>query len=303
MKKLFAFLLIGISAFTLAGCDTVSSSLDKDDVFIEMPEDYEYTKVISYDQYSRSITFDNLNKSLRGVKMDLYTIANSIQTNTIAIATYDTKTGERIGAGKTKISPTMNPLLSASGTEMLYIRGNKAYVDINASYSVTTTYGGTKTTTYAIVDKYHMDMPEDDTNGMNSFFGIDPTNPNTEGFVNPYTFLNALKDGGLIQDESTVIKTARSGGKTFFKIEFANPQLLNQGLINYEFIIVMNGRKFIGLYMHVKGDMGDGNTYYIGATIVPFTGKLDVPTEFTGYEKTMEQFMEDVKNSMMNAAK
>ena len=300
MKKWTSFLLIGVAMFGLTGCDTVSSSLDKDDVYIEMPEDYEYTKVISYDEYSRSMTFDNLNKSLRGVKMDLYTIASgNVQTDTIAIATYDNKTGERIGAGKTTISSTYNPLIKASGGEMMYVRGDKAYVDINARYIVTSPVGGsTYTTDVTINDKYHMDLPIADTNGMGSFFGIDPTNPNTEGFVNPYTFVNAMKEGGLIQDEGTVIKTARDGVRTFFKIEFANQYYLNPALIEYEFIIVMNGRKFAGLYMHVKGDMGNNQTYYIGATIVPFSGKLEVPTEFSGYEKTVDQFIADISKGV-----
>ena len=299
MKKLFTFLLIGVSAFALAGCDTVSTSLDEDDVNIEMPEDYEYTKVISYDEYSRTLTFQNLTQALRGVKMDLYTIGGGVTTDTIAIATHDFKTGERIGAAKSKISSTFNPMIRANGNQMMYVRGNRAYVGINASYTVS---AASTTKTYSIIDKYHMDLPEDDTNGMGAFFSIDPTDPNTEGFVNPYTFVDAMKEGGMIQDPDTVIRTAREGGRTFFKIEFANPTYLNQGLIEYEFIVVMNGRKFDGLYMHVKGDAGNNNTYYIGATIIPFSKRYDdVPTEFTGYEKTMEQFIQDVQNSMMNA--
>ena len=299
MKKFLAFLLIGISAFALAGCDTVSSSLDEDDVYIEMPDEINYTKVISYDEYSRTLTFQDLTKALSGVKMDIYTSGGGIQTDTIAIATRDSKTGERIAAGKTKISSRFNPLIRANGNQMMYVRDDTSYVDINATYTVSAM---STTKTYSIVDKYHIDLPKDDTNGMASFFSIDPTDPNTEGFVNPYTFVNAMKEGGLIQDPDTVIKTARQDGRTFFRIEFANMYALNQGLIEYDFVVVMNGKKFNGLYMHVKGDAGNNSTFVIGATIVPYTKKYnDVPTEFQGYEKTMEQFIEDAKKSMMSA--
>ncbi len=300
MKKFATFLLAIIPMFALTGCDTVSSSLDEDDVYIEMPDDIQYTTVISYDEYSRTMTFENLANALKGVKMDLYTISD-IVTDTIAIATYDAKTGERIGAGKTKISSTFSPLIRASGNQMMYVRGDTAYVDIDATYTVTVPISGAKTSTYSIVDKYHMNMPHDDTNGMGSFFSIDPTDPNTEGFVNPYTFLNELKEGGMIQDPNTVIKTAREGGRTFFKIEFANVDALNSGIIEYEFIVVMNGRKFVGLHMRVKGDMGNNRTYIIKGQIVPFSGKLDVPLEYVGFDKTLEQFLKDVQNAAMNA--
>lgn len=301
MKKFKTILIALASIFALTGCDSVSADLDKDDVFIEMPEDYEYTKMVSYNEYSRFVTYGGIKDALSHFKMDMYTIASGIQTDTIAIATKDNKTGEPIAAGKTKIS-SYNPMMKVSGTVMQYVRGAKSYVDVDTSYTIN--YNGLKT--MYNVDKYHMDLPDIEERGIGTVFFDDGSDPNSSGFVTPYTFLDALKEGGLIQDESTMIKVARNGSKTFYRIEFANPLQIDPGLVEYDFILVMNGRKFAGLYMHIKGTMyttGRSESYYVGATIVPFDGKLSIPEQFTGYEKTLEQYISDFNNRMANLYK
>lgn len=273
MKKSIFIFLILMMVFVLAGCEQPSMSLDKNDVKLaETPDDYEFTKVVSYSTFSKYITYTLVEENMRQAKMSLTIIGSgSIQINTMALLGADPRTGERIGQSKTSIS-CYNPMFGVKGSQIAFIRGNKNYIDENIYY-----YSGSKKST--IADKYYMDIPES-SDSIKAFLSS-----SEDDFVSVMTLVNELKEGGLIEDPDTVIKKATKKGITYYKIEFGRTNEYFAGVEKYLFIIAMNGKKLYGIRARV--DMAD-NGSSVGATLYcdlrPVKkAKFEVPTEFDGY--------------------
>lgn len=273
MKKSIFIFLILMMVFVLAGCEQPSMSLDKNDVKLaETPDDYEFTKVVSYSTFSKYITYTLVEENMRQAKMSLTIIGSgSIQINTMALLGADPRTGERIGQSKTSIS-CYNPMFGVKGSQTAFIRGNKNYIDENIYY-----YSGSKKST--IADKYYMDIPES-SDSIKAFLSS-----SEDDFVSVMTLVNELKEGGLIEDPDTVIKKATKKGITYYKIEFGRTNEYFAGVEKYLFIIAMNGKKLYGIRARV--DMAD-NGSSVGATLYcdlrPVKkAKFEVPTEFDGY--------------------
>ena len=296
LNNVFAIGLIAFSIVSLTGCDSVSASLDKNDVKLaDAPSRTEFSSLpeITYQEYSRYVTYTIISEAMINIKMTVWTISNSIISDTIAIATKDNKTGERIGASKTKLSDSSG-LFNLSGNQSSYIRGGKSYIDTSFRYT-------TGTNSVSISDKYHMDLPEGDERGVGTFFNNSSADPNNAGFVSPYTLIEELKEGCMIEDATTVIRKARVDGITYYNVEFGNLPSIADNLTEVYFVIAMNGKKFYGMRYYCTITDPEGHSSYLHFDARPFTGTLEVPYEFTGYEKTLEEYMEEMQRKIMEA--
>lgn len=297
-KNIFAIALTAISVVTMTGCEGVSASLDKNDVkLFNTPTKSEFTSLpeVSFGEYSRYVTYTIIADAMTNVKMAIWTAASSITCDTIAIATKDKKTGERIGASKTKLGDTSG-LFNLKGNQSSYIRGGKSYVETNFSYTTN------KTTVY-ISDKYHMVLPQGDERGVGTFFNNSSADPNNAGFVSPYTLIEELKEGCMIEDSTTTIRKKKVEGITYYGIEFGDLPRIADNVTEIFFVLAMNGKKFYGMRYNCTITDPQGHSSYLHFDAKPFTGTLDVPYEFSGYDKTLEQYMEDMQRKMMDAYK
>ena len=306
MKRLCHIFLSLLSCVSLAGCNTgmnggsVSDSLDKHDVYLaDMPQDYEFTDLVSYDNFSKYVAYNAINEALMNAKFYISFIGNGISISGMAIASVDAKTGERIGAYKGEIEG-ISQVQGMNGKMNTYIRGSRSYSDFNLSLYYAD-YNTSKRKTANISGKYYMDIPSSDEKGVGSFFG-DNAAENPE-FVNPYFFVETLKeDNGLIQDSGTSITKARMDGIDYYRITFASGFYGHLGISESEFTIAMNGKRIYGLAIkNVYTLQGSTSKMYSTVHMRPFTGKLTyVPETFDGYNMSYEQYMDYLSNEIMN---
>ncbi len=292
MKKSYLLLILMLCiTLMLTSCNSVSSSLDKNDAKItDVPEDYEFTKVISYDSYSKYITYTLIEENLRNVKMSISLVGSgSVTMDSLALMGTEKKTGERIGMAKTTIG-CYNPYMGMKGNQSTYIRGYKSYNDVNLTHY----YNGKKV---SIADKYYMDIPAQE-DSIKSFLSS-----SDDDFITIYDFVNELKEGGMIQDPDTVIKTARANGLTYYKIEFSRSLGYFSMIEDYYFLIVMNGKRFYGLKCKVNmNDTKEAVGAQLIVSIRPIKDSFDVPTEFSGYI-SYDEYIKNLTNKMMNLYK
>ncbi len=300
MKKLFSLLALGlISTFCLTGCnDSVSTSLDKNDVTLKNLLDIEFTKVISYNEYSKYCAYDAINKAFANAKFRISFIGSGMNLSANAIASVDAKTGERIGACKATLGNTYGAISGLTGKQMTYIRGSKSYSEFNFTLFYQDIVNGTGKHTTQYAGKFYMDIPAKDEKGVGSFFGNNAAeNPE---FVSPYFFIDTLKENGLISDNETVIKKARSEGIDYYRVEFTTSFLDPLGIQECEFTLAMNGKKVYGMAIEVKYTMDGKTSFYSTVHMRPFTGTYkDVPTSFSGYDMSYEEYL----NGIAEAAK
>ena len=306
MKKLFAVLSLSlIGAFCLSGCGVpkVSASLDKNDVKLpDCPNENEFTKVITYESFSKAVVYEKINKALSNAKYNIYFIGNGVEVDSIAIASVDKK-GERIGACKTKIKAIGNPMFGMNGDQMTYIRGRTSYTSMSVSiYEYDPISNSTKKGNFSA--KYHMDIPASDVKGVGSFFGdVAAENPN---IVNPYFFIDTLKENGVISDNKTTIKTKKVDNITYYLVQFSSDFLTPLCVSENTFIIAMYNKSIYGMKLRTKYYLeNDPETYlYSGVALMPFTGTLkDVPTSFGGYEMTMEEYFKALQDRIVEILK
>ena len=186
---------------------------------------------------------------------------------------------------------------------MTYIRGKTSYTDVNLKLSIYDPISK-QTKNGNISEKYHMDIPTSDEKGVGSFFGDNSAeNPN---MINPYFFLDTLKANGVIQDQSTVIKKAKAGNITYYKVEYSNSWYDGLGIEECTFILGMNGKNVYGMKVHLKYHLENDpeTSMYSNVVMMPFTGKYkDVPTSFSGYEMTIEEYFDELTKKFMDLLK
>ena len=292
MKKIFFVILLLLCIFSLSGCTkSVSNSVDKNDVkLVDVPEDEDFTKEVSFTDFSKYVAYQTINDAFKNAKYDIWTL-NQVEMSSIAISSVDKKTGERIAISKTKITCN-NPFTGYNGNAMSYVRGNRYYSSQNltAYYNASS---GKRTATYS--GKYYQDIPATDEKGVGSFFGDNAAE--NAVFTNPYNMIEQLKEGGII--EGGTIYKARANGYTYYKVVFSADIYNSYSITKFYLLFVMNGRKPVGMRMRVGITQGD-MTNYLHVTMVPFKGNLDsVPETFEGYDQTLEEFMNGLSSKMV----
>ena len=305
MKKTGLLLLSFFHLVTLAGCNhlSISANAKLDDtsdfkyiqnLYIE--EEVKFNKMVSYNEYSKYVTLATIKEAMSHIKIDMYTIANGITTDTVGLISADDKTGELIGASKTTVKQPYGLFAIVNGSQTSYIRGNTSYVDTH--YKIKKS----NNTTISLDEKYHMDIPDDNeyTKGVGSFFSINSADPNQNGFVSPYTFLDELKDNGLIQDQSTQIYVGSKNGITYYKIEFTNISVKFNEVTKHTFVLAMYKKQFYGLNLKEEFKIkGTDSTGILSFRVRPFSKTLkNVPTTFIGYQMTLEEYMNKLKQAI-----
>ena len=302
MKKLFSTLiLVATASFCLTGCNnSVSASLDKKDAVFVVPEDYEFTKVVSYNEYSKYCVYNTINNTLKNAKFRISYLGGGINMSATAIASVDGKTGERIGASKITFAKGASVLYGLTGSQMTYIRGAKSYSSFDFNFFTANPTNGARKTG-SLSGKYYMDIPSSDEKGVGTFFG-DNSAENPE-FINPYFFLDKLQENGLISEGGTEIKKARKDGIDFYLIDFGIGFYDQFGITECEFILAMNGKKVYGVHLDLKYTQAN-MTSYSYVYMKPFTGTLkDVPTSFEGYDMSFEEYSKKLADEVAKTAR
>ena len=292
MKKTILLVLSFFCILFLTGCGA-SSSLDKNDAKILVPLDYEFTDVISADSFSKAVAYDAMNKIIKSSKMYIRTSGPGVSTSGVGIISTDKKTGEAIGACKTTTTSTSR-ISGYNGTSMTYIRGKRSYTDFN--YALFSNMNGSKTSTMS--GKYYMDIPVKDEKGVGSFFGDNAAE--NAYMTNPFEILALLKESGFITSEDNTFKKARIDGYVYYKLSFGS--IINMLTKNdkTEIVIKMRGRSIVGVSTRAEYSIDENYKCVLAVDLVAFSGNLDVPTEFVGYDMSFDQYMNSLNQSIMN---
>ncbi len=292
MKKTILSILSLFFILFLVGCGA-SDSLDKNDANIHVPLDYEYTDVISVDSFSKAVAYDKMNKIISNSKMFVRTSGPGVSTSGVGIITVDKKTGEGIGACKTTITSTSR-ISGYNGSSMTYIRGKKSYTEF--AYKLFSNVNGSKTS--SVSGKYYMDIPVKDEKGVGSFFGDNAAE--NAYLTNPFEILALMKESGFITTEDNTFKKARFDGYTYYKLTFGT--FINEmfGNEKTEITVKMKGGTIVGVSTRAEYTVSNNMKCIFAVDLVAFSGKLDVPTEFIGYDMSFEEYNNYISQSMMS---
>ena len=295
MKKNILLVLSFLCILFLSGCGA-SNSLDKNDANIHVPLDYEYTDVISADSFSKAIAYDKMNKIISSSKMYVRTSAPGISTSGVGIITTDKKTGEGIGACKTTITST-SKISGYNGSSMTYIRGKMSYTEF--AYKLFSNVNGSKSS--SISGKYYMDIPVEDEKGVGSFFGDNAAE--NAYLTDPFEILALMKESGYITTEDNTFKKARIDSYTYYKLTFGS--IINQiyGNEKTEITVKMKGGTIVGVSTRAEYIVQDSMKCIFAVDLVAFSGSLDVPKEFVGYDMSFNEYMNYLNQNMMNMYK
>ena len=285
MKRFHIIFVLFLITLLMSGCK-VSASLDKDDAKLDdAPEANKFVDTISYDEFSRYVSYDLVNEAIDDVKMSISILVPNVMTiDSVTIISKDSKTKERIGASKTQISIN-KASINQTGNQITYIRDDKCYVEQNLKL-----YDNHKTINFS--GKYKIDIATNDKNSIDLFW--ETTNEVDTSFVSPSKLIELLNFQELMENEATLIKKVKVKGITYYQIEFAYLLGINLLGFHYRFLIAMDGKKFYGLRLEVElpsGDIDDTKTI-VRIDIRTFNRKLDVPKSFSSeYDYTFDQHL------------
>ena len=306
MKKIISGVILSLLVcLSLTGCSSgPSANLNKKDVnMTDMPEDYEFTKLVSYDSFSKYGAYSKVAEAFKSAKFDTYTIANGTQINTMAIIGVD-KNGERVGKAKT-VMDGFGAMNGMDGTSTTYVRGSRSYTDMSISIymMVPTSSSSFSKKSGSFAAKYHQDIPITDEKGVGSFFGDNAAENPT--FINPYFFIDTLKENGVIRDSDTTIYKASESGVDYYRITFGSAFFDPYGISECKFTLAISHSKIYGMALRITYSLPESPNIknYFAVQMRPFTGTInDVPDEFSGYDMTIEEYMVALQNRIQQIA-
>ena len=143
-----------------------------------------------------------------------------------------------------------------------------------------------------------MDIPMKDEKGVGSFFGDNAAE--NAYLTDPFEILGLLKESGYIKTEDNTFKKARIDGYTYYKISFGT--IVNQlfGNSKTEIVVKMKGKRIIGVSTRAEYYFSDNMKCIFTVDLVAFKDKIDVPSEFVGYDMSYEEYMNYLSQNMMS---